>query len=190
MTARRRAASPRRTIWVLAAVGALAACRRPARPVRADGGRPPSLVVLPGAENVGFVRAAWGQDQVSYELRVADEAHAPLSLLAARLKAQGWTPQAEDFLNPGEPVGFARGWTESRLPDKPGRPETDERQWLGDWRDADGDVVRFLWLHDLPAAPRARGRGPVTMRVLGLHLPAALAAKERSEARSGAGGRR
>jgi hypothetical protein len=113
---------------------------------RADTVRPPSLIVLGGASHLWENKQA-GYHQVSYNIKQEYPAKAALHEIYTRLAKQGWKPLKEDYLNSGFPSSHVHGWDSfidtSKPGGKPGGPPRQVRQWITDWTNAKGDVVRY-----------------------------------------------
>lgn len=100
----------------------------------------PALVVLPGAIGVHAGRFR-GTDQLQYKLAESYPAKPALSRISKELQSQGWKPLKEDYLNPGLPSSHVRGWT--HFLDGSRQPVLEVRQWMADWTNARGDVLRY-----------------------------------------------
>lgn len=71
---------------------------------------PESLVIVGGARNVKRSKLAGPREQLSYSIQAEYPASPVLETIKQTLKELGWTPMAEDFLNPGLPSSYVRGW--------------------------------------------------------------------------------
>jgi hypothetical protein len=101
---------------------------------------PPELAVPRGAVNVAS-RGDRGMAAVEYEIKAPYPADAFLAQVADRLSDRGWRVMERDLLNPTIPTSNVRGWTafiDSRV-----SPQMVVHQWLGDWRNQQGDVVSY-----------------------------------------------
>jgi hypothetical protein len=135
----------------------------------------PSLIVLPGANEVKFEKSN-GADQVSYKLQVDYPAESVLEVIRSRLAKQGWKTLQEDFLNPGLPSSHVRGWTD--LEDWSKEPKTHVHQWLAQWQNNSGDIVLYTLQYRYPKDK------PPDMRNLQIHaayIPARIADQMKSE---------
>lgn len=135
-------------------------------------GEQAGLVVITGAKDVTQVNSGWGTTQVSYTDARKFPAAEALSELSGKLKASGWTELKEDAFNPGKPSG--QGWT--TFGDRDGK---EVRQWMADWKDSNGNVVRYELTYTFPA--NSRELGP--LNVVGIFTPAALYQKQLEEIR-------
>ncbi len=137
-----------------------------------------SLIVLPGADAVVFTRRA-GSEQVGYQLNQEYPAKAALKEVSDQLAEQGWKPLKEDFLNPGEPSSHVTGWT--NFGDGTSQPEQEVFQWLADWTNPDGDVIRYtLQYRTSSSEPTAADK----LSVNATFIPAAQAKAARAEVQS------
>jgi hypothetical protein len=130
---------------------------------------PPDLLVLPGAENLDCRRYA-GSLQVGYDLAADHPASAAISALNAHLAARGWRQLPEDPLNPGLPTSHVTGW--GTFLDGTENPTQVVHQWMADWANDKGDVIRFSLRYQFPKG------GPENLRkmhVFGIFVPSELA---------------
>jgi len=98
-----------------------------------------SLVVLPNAQDVRYANQ-YGRDDVYYTLKIDYPADDALNRIMTRLQELGWTPNEEDFLNPGTQNSHVGGWSEfGDL--TTGQPQM-VRQWMGNW-EKDGAIVTY-----------------------------------------------
>jgi hypothetical protein len=130
---------------------------------------PPALIVLPGAADV-HCGPFEGSVQVTYHLAVPYPAKSTLADLQAKLRTLGWLPLAEDFLNPGLPSSMLRGWY--AFLDGTVEPERTIHQWMADWVDLDGQVLRFALRYYTVSGGTER---LTDLRVAGILTPAAMA---------------
>lgn len=98
------------------------------------------LIVIKGAKDVKYYNLH-GTEQVSYQVSMAYPASRALVEISERLKARGWKPLEEDYLNPGLPSSHVRGWGSFIDGTKPSNPLI--YQWLADWKNNHGDIVRY-----------------------------------------------
>jgi hypothetical protein len=112
------------------------ACRQRAASDRPDKVRR-AFVMLADATAVH-----WSEDSLTYRVRDPYPAVMAISEIDASLKARGWTPLSEDVMNPGNPTSIADGWEGWRsFRDSTRGPDTTVHVWMGQWKDANGDVV-------------------------------------------------
>ena len=86
-------------------------------------------------------------------------------------------------MNPGTPGGRSRGWTTSQE-----RDHKEVRQWLGDWKDAGGNVVRYVLSYKYPAkepdlykVPPKKAPSLGALHVAAIYTPAAVYQKQLEE---------
>ena len=61
--------------------------------------------------------------------------------IETHLESLGWEPRSELRDNPGIETSFVRGWT--KYTDRTLSPPREVRQWIGEWQNAAGDVIRY-----------------------------------------------
>ncbi|HET6456484.1 MAG TPA: hypothetical protein VFI02_18930 [Armatimonadota bacterium] len=130
---------------------------------------PSALVLLPWATDVHAAKFK-GTDQLQYKLTEAYPAKSALTHISEQLQSQGWKPLKEDYLNPGLPSSHVRGWT--RFLDGTQQPEQEVRQWMADWTNARGDVVRYGLKYRWPLNGKEDLK---TLSVTAIYIPADLA---------------
>ena len=117
-----------------------------------------------------------GTHQILYRLDELYPGDKTLQFIRHRLEILGWLPLAEDFLNPGLQSGHIRGWAE--FDDFTTDPHRNVHQWIGDWVDLEGRVLRYVFRYSYPLD------GPKnleTLRVVGTLIPKAMAQAERED---------
>jgi hypothetical protein len=130
---------------------------------------PPELLVVAGAYDADC-RPYAGTMQVNYELRIAYPADAVISELNSHLEGLGWRQLREDFLNPGFPTSHVDGWSE--FLDSTVQPTAVIHQWMADWTNDQGDIVRFALRYTFPRG----GKEDLTkLHVFGILLPSKVA---------------
>jgi hypothetical protein len=107
-----------------------------------------SLLVLPGATNILYAKANQC-DQVTYNLSIDYPAPSVTDQLLKTLSDKGWSPLKEDYLNPGLPTSFVRGW--SSYEDMTKKPTSIVYSWKTDWQNAKGDVLVYAMKYSYPA---------------------------------------
>lgn len=134
-------------LLVLVIAAAVVSCS-----VKSGTSHPTALIMLPGARDL-LQSEEGGVQKMSYKLIQKYPAKAALNSISAGLSSQGWKPLKEDFLNPGLPSSHVRGWGDFTDSSRPGGRQ-EVRQWIGDWRNAKGDVVnyglQYRWPSDKP----------------------------------------
>jgi hypothetical protein len=99
------------------------------------------LIVIKGAKDIKYYNLH-GTEQVSYRVSMAYPAGTALVEISERLKARGWEPLTESFLNPGLPSSHVTGWGWFEDGTKPFHPWI--YQWLADWKNNNGDILSFV----------------------------------------------
>jgi hypothetical protein len=129
-----------------------------------------ALILYPGAKAVwsGIVGET---RQLRYHLDVRYPASNVIDRITAQLREADWEPLSYDFLNPGLPPSRLRNWDGGFL-EGLNQPETCVHLWAGDWKDASGDIVRYMF--------RYRHHGCATsdltdLEVIGVYVPATVA---------------
>ena len=138
---------------------------------------PTSLVVVPGARDLRCAPSR-GTIQVAYSLTSPYPATQVLSSLNDSLRTQDWLPLHEDFMNPGLESSHARGWTS--FEDATVDPPRSVHQWLADWVNLKGEILRFSLRYSLPKGSPAHLEA---LDVVGILIPREVAKAGREEAR-------
>lgn len=84
----------------------------------------------------------------SYHVSSKFPATPVIGWISDRLQKAGWEPLKYDFLNPDSPSSHVTGWT--YFLDGRKRPAPCVHQWLGDWKDASGNIVRYGFRYTQP----------------------------------------
>ncbi len=103
-----------------------------------------ALVVLPEAIDVNYVITEKGSIQLGYRMKEPYPANGIIDEVSAHLRKNGWTPLKEDYLNPGLLSSHVRGWSRFEIPAKI------VHQWIGDWKDEYGNIVRYAFRYTYP----------------------------------------
>lgn len=126
-----------------------------------------ALVIYPGATQIRSSKLG-GTDQLSYHLKARLPASGVIDWISAQLWLKQWKWLPYDFLDPNNTVGASqvRGW-HSFLEPTGGCVQ----QWMGDWKDSSGNVVRYVFRYKLPksCAPDSDD-----LEVFAIYTPAAL----------------
>jgi len=138
---------------------------------------PASLVVLPGAQDVHCAPFR-STIQVAYSLTSPYPATQVLSSLNDALRSQDWLPLHEDFMNPGLESSHAGGWTS--FEDATVDPPRSVHQWLADWVNLKGEILRFSLRYSCPKGSPAHLD---SLDVVGILIPREVAQAGREEAR-------
>lgn len=123
-----------------------------------------SLVVLPGAKTVNY--SSENEGAVTYELDELYPGDRALNEIKSRLERAGWHPLADDFLNPGLPLSFSRGWIAYADATAGPRDTKQLLTWVGQWEDASGRIAWYTFTYDAVTdrSGRIEGRGPLRVR--------------------------
>lgn len=123
-----------------------------------------SLYLAPGATRVLYT-TRHGEQQVTYSLSEEYPAKTLVKQIGAHLSKQGWKPLKMNFLNPGIPNSFSKGWTDYF--DGQTKPELHVWQWWGDW-ERGGNILTYSLEYRCPTgAPEQRS----TVRVMANYSP-------------------
>jgi len=134
--------------------------------------RPKELRPLPGAKHVKYGNEYEGT--ISYELTEPYPAAHAIDLLRPRFKRDGWRELAEDFLNPGIPNSFSRGWVLYEDARFKGGVTKDVHQWDGQWSDVTGRILWYTLKYVGPVGDQPGNR----LEVLGVILSADAAHRD------------
>ena len=100
-----------------------------------------ALIVLDGATDVRRDPGAYWSFHVAYAIKEAHPASTAIQQISSRLKALGWTPLKDDWLNPGLPSSHVRGWTD--FIDGTRTPMHHVHRWGAQWQDESGNIVAY-----------------------------------------------
>ena len=101
---------------------------------------PAALMLYPDATAVRFDKLG-SLDRLGYHVSSKFPATPVIDWISDKLQKTGWEPLKYDFLNPELPSSQVTGWTYFLHSTKD--PTVCVHQWLGDWKDASGDIVRY-----------------------------------------------
>ncbi len=102
--------------------------------------RPAAFITYPNSTDVQFDDRE-SVYRFSYHVRSNFPAWPVIQLISNTLQKAGWQPLKNDFLNPDTPSSQVEGWKE--FLDATQQPPLCVRQWLGDWKDASGNIVTY-----------------------------------------------
>ena len=78
-------------------------------------------------------------------------------------------PLKEDYLNPGLNMSHVEGWSEF---DDASRPPTKAvHQWMGDWEDKYGNVIRYVFRYTYPKSEK---KNLSNLQIHAIYTPAPL----------------
>ncbi len=127
---------------------------------------PAALVVLRDAANVRFSKRGLS-DQLTYRVRAKFPASTVIGRISQKLRERGWNALAYDFLGPGSTPSQMRVWQE-RLAGTT-KPWACLQQWIGDWKDSSGNIVRYAFRY----RQRCGSRDSSGLEVIALYYPEA-----------------
>lgn len=135
------------------------------------------LIVIQGARDVKYANLH-GTEQVSYRVSMAYPATKALSDIYERLKARGWVPLEEDYLNPGHPSSHVLGWGSFTDGTKRGNPWI--HQWLAQWKNNNRDILWYALRYE-SGDKKGLLIENLNLQIEGIFVPASLAEAEREE---------
>jgi hypothetical protein len=108
---------------------------------------PGALVVDPCARQILWSKLG-GTDQLAYHVKAWLPASDVIDWISAKLWDQNWRPLPYDSLEPNNASAASqvRGWHSFLDPTGLGCIQ----QWIGDWQDRSGNVVRYIFRYKLP----------------------------------------
>jgi hypothetical protein len=106
--------------------------------------RSDSLLLYPTATRVWSRNGAI--EQLEYHVNVKFPATEVVSWVSERLQKAGWKPLDYDFLNPH--ISPLPGWEQFYATPKP--PPVCVHQWMNNWRNPSGEVVRYVFRYEQP----------------------------------------
>ncbi|HET9362860.1 MAG TPA: hypothetical protein VFO58_24085 [Vicinamibacterales bacterium] len=135
----------RHILWVVILCGASACVDR-----AQEDSRPPELIVLDGANEINEATRN-GILELNYRLESAYPAEQVTTSIEAVFKGDRWRPLTDDWLNPGNPSGYVRGW--SSFLDGSKTPNTIAHVWSAEWKNEDNDLVIYSLRFDSAVPP-------------------------------------
>ena len=156
-------------VIALAALLLASACRDEMKPPAEVRNHNSALVLLPGAYDEFTRIRDGGVEQQSYRLVAPYPAEAVIEEVSGRIEASGWRAQSGDFLNPGAEDSHASGWKD--FIDSTTSPESEGQRWMADWRDRQGNLVRYVFEYRT-----FKGDKPDTsaLRIHSLYIPSSV----------------
>ncbi|MGD0073462.1 MAG: hypothetical protein ABSD31_03890 [Candidatus Binataceae bacterium] len=132
---------------------------------------PDALLLYPCAEEVWSGKRE-GTDQLTYHVKEWLPASGVIDWISAKLWSENWKPLPYDSLEPNNAsvASQVRGWHSFHsFMDPTGLACV--QQWLGDWGDSSGNVVRYTFRYKLPedCAPESDD-----LEVSAVYIPAPL----------------
>jgi hypothetical protein len=129
------------------------------------------MVPCPGARNV-HSGSRDGTEQLTYHVDARFPAEGIISWISQQMKNGGWRPLDRDFLNPGSSWPQMREWQEFLA--SPTNRKSCVHQWLGDWIDGRGNIVRYALRYQEPGCDTSHLKD---LEVAVVYLPADVAKK-------------
>jgi hypothetical protein len=102
--------------------------------------RSAEVIVPPAATHTKYARGN-GAEEAAFNLQVEYPASEFLEGITQTLQDLGWTPSETLYDNPGIATGQVGGW--SRYTDPSANPALEIRQWIGEWKNSNGDVMTY-----------------------------------------------
>lgn len=136
------------------------------------------LIILSGATEVRASKSE-NQDQASYLLKADFPATGIIEEIKTRMAKNGWQPLKEDLLNPGLSSSMVRGWSE--FTDATKKPKRTVHQWITDWSNSKGEIVRYVLRYEYP---EGKAKDLKNLKVVALRL-SATTVKEAKKALAG-----
>jgi hypothetical protein len=133
-----------------------------------------ALLIYPGATQIRPSKLG-GTDQLNYHVKARLPASGVIDWIEAKLWSQNWRPLYYDSLEPNNAAvaSMVRGWHPFLEPSG-----GCVQQWMGDWQDRSGNVVRYAFRYKLPktCAPDSDD-----LEVFAIYTPAALVKQGRED---------
>ena len=126
--------------------------------------RPAALISYPDATAVQFDDRE-SVYRLSYHVNSKFPAAPDIELISNKLQKGGWEPLKYYFLKPDTPSSQEQGWQE--FLDGTEQPPLCLRQWLGDWKDASGNIVTYGFRYEEPKCTAA----PTDLEVTAWYTP-------------------
>jgi len=111
-----------------------------------------ALIELENADNIFYDPRDDGSIQLSYQIKENYPAKQAIKIISTKLASGGWVPLKEDFLNPGLISSHVGGWT--KFEDSSDKPTRIIHQWMGDWKNQGGNIVRYAFIYEDPEMER------------------------------------
>ena len=169
--------------WRVSSLGALAvlaACVGGA--TQSAQNQPSELIVYEGATSVRRVAPGDGRYELTYNLQAEYPAELVVTRIRAALSEERWQPLAHDWLNPGNPSGYSRGWSD--FIDGTKTPSTVVHVWSAEWKDRTGALVIYSLRFDSAVPPGGYRRPRPDNHVLNVRasfIPAAIVTGTRKQ---------
>jgi len=136
---------------------------------------PNALIVYPNATEVWSGKVG-GTDQLTYRVDAEFPAAGVIGWISHELEERGWEALTYDYMNPNLPSGQVQGWSQFR--DERKEPEQYVHQWIGDWRDSSGNIIRYVFHYRSPKGYTSNLR---SLEVASIYVTAPLAKQMQEE---------
>lgn len=154
-------------IICLVAIGIIAGCKDNQEPKVYNHSK--AMIVLENAEEPFYVLNDGGSIQLTYKIREDYPAESVIKEITDKLKVAEWQPRNEDYLNPGHFMSHFEGWSEFEDAVRP--PTKAVHQWMGDWEDKYGNIVRYVFRY---AYPKSDKKDLSNLQIHAIYTPASL----------------
>ena len=104
-----------------------------------------ALIVVAGVQSPKYQQFN-GAYRMNYELQADYPANEIIAYISKQLKAKGWKPLRQDYLNPGMLTSHAKGWTS--FTDASTTPQRTIHLWQGDWVNESKATVRYRFTYE------------------------------------------
>jgi hypothetical protein len=107
-----------------------------------------AFIILDNAKDIFYDLRDGGSIQLSYKIKENYPATSVINHTSSQMKTNGWKLLEKDYLNPDLPSSHERGW--SNFEDAVRSPTKIVHQWIGDWQDKYGNIVRYIFIYQYP----------------------------------------
>jgi hypothetical protein len=106
-----------------------------------------ALIMYPSGTAVS-THTLGGTKELTYDVVAKYPASGVITWISQKLQKDGWEPLPYDSLEPDLSSSHVTGW--QHFLDGTKKPILCVHQWLGDWKDAAGDVVTYAFRYTQP----------------------------------------
>jgi hypothetical protein len=128
-----------------------------------------AFVILGNAEDTFYDLQDGGSIQLSYKIKENYPATSAIKQISGQMEANGWKLLKEDYLNPGLPSSQVKGWSDFEDASRP--PTRIVHQWMGDWEDKYGNIVRYAFIYQYP---KNKDKNLSVLQIHEIYTPASL----------------
>ncbi len=136
---------------------------------------PDALILLPNATKAKYYELG-GSFQLTYKIAAEYPAADLIAAISTQLQQGNWHALKEDYLNPGLSSSHIRGW--SSFEDGTKTPPQTVHQWLADWENQTGGVVRYCFQYRYESG---KSKDLRHLTLTAVFMPAPLAKQTREE---------